>query len=463
MSLSMELLRTGLGYVFVGKDTLMGDEEVLRFEVSAMTKNVWGIRGRVTVRSKIATARTVPSQKGGYITTESLDFLSGRSRQQFAERLSQLIPAPAGGASIDWPVVVEELVAQVMDAEHRAPVLRDLSQVVATATTPHLYPYLLPERKATILYGAGGTGKSALAAALSAAVQTGASLLGQRAQKRNVLYLDWETDEGDVAHRIGAASRGLGLTGPAPVRYMSLELPLEMEMAHIAAAVVENDIGFVVIDSVGMASMQGRDGSDPAEGAIQFFRGLRILNATVLCIDHVSGEDQRKGRAGASKPYGSVFKWNSARNAFELIDAGDDRVILRHRKANLGPKMPDGEVMVGVKWDAIMDSVTYRRVSTTVPLKSVGERMREALETGPASYRTLADVLNTDQQYDLVSEADLRIASRDLLSSDSIGIGNDGVIRLTKETAVKQQDDRDPPSLPLDLEQDNPLKSEEEG
>jgi hypothetical protein len=437
-----------MGYILSVFDSLAPEEELFRFEVSSIAKTVWGIRGRVTVRTKIATARTVPT-RGGYVTTETLDFLSGRSRQQFAERLSDLIPSPPGGAAIDWPVIVEGLVAGVMDSEHRQPVIHDLSVTPAVAYTPHLIPYLLPEGKTTILYGAGGTGKSAFAAAMASAIQTGARILGWTPIQRNVLYLDWETDEGDVAHRIGATSRGLGLHSAAPVRYMALELPLEMEMAHIAAAVAENNIGLVIIDSVGMASNQGRDGSDPAESAIQFFRALRILNATVLCIDHISGDDMRKGRSGASKPYGSVFKWNSARNAFELIDAGVDLLILRHRKANLGPKMDGGELTMSVRWDNMTDVVSYRRVTTSVPTFTTAERMKAALVTGPGSYKTLIDVLNADQMYDVVNEAELRVASRELLASGSIAIDHQGVIRLTQDDPVELTPDN---TIPLALE-----------
>ena len=318
-----------------------------------------------------------------------------------------------------------------MDAEHRQPVVRDLSQVTATPVTPHLYPYLLPERKATILYGAGGTGKSAFAAALASAIQTGARLLGAKAAKRNVLYLDWETDEGDVAHRIAAASRGLGLASPAPVRYMALELPLDLEMGHIASAVAEGNIGLVILDSVGMASEQGRDGADPASSAIAFFRALRMLNSTVLCIDHISGEDQRRGRTGASKPYGSIFKWNSARNAFELIDGGEEgRLILRHRKANLGPKMPGGEVLISVKWNDVIDSVTYRKVDLSVARLPLADRIVEALGSGPASYRALMDYLNNDQNYDVVNEPDVRMASRNLIADEQIAVDYQGVLRL---------------------------------
>lgn len=449
MSLTMKLTRTGLGYIFAVSDS-DGEEDSVRFEVSSLYKTTWGISGRVTVRSTITSARAVPSMKG-YITTERLDFLSGRSRAMFAERLNTLIPAPKGAAAIDWPMVVEELTARVMDAEHRQPVMRVLSEVPATSTTQYLLPFFLPDSKATILYGAGGTGKSIFANGLAAAIQTGSHFLGWKAKKRNVLYLDWETDEGDIAHRNMLVSRGLGLEAPAPVNYMSLEMPLELEMGHIAAAVVENKIGLVVIDSVGMASTQGRDGSDPAEGAIQFFRGLRMLNAAVLCIDHISGEDQRRGRAGATKPYGSVFKWNSARNAFEMIDntpdGGPMTVMLRHRKANLGPRMNDMSVIV--RWNDDEEQVFFRRAESTIPYVPLEDRIIGVLTTGPASYRNLLDLLNADQQYDIVTESTVRITSRELLASGKVTIDYAGVLRL-----VTEGDDPDATPEPLPMEEE---------
>jgi AAA domain len=451
MSLTMNLTRTGLGYIYSVMDS---GEEVLRFEIAGLIKTIWGIRGRVVIRSRIANARVVPGIKGYYITTETIDFLSGKSRHQLAQRLGELIPAPANGAAIDWDVLVEQMVAQVMDQEHRQPALRDLSEVPSVGRVPYIFPYLLPERKATILYGAGGTGKSAFACALAASIQSGRVFIGNKPQQRNVLYLDWETDEGDVSHRVAAASRGIGLSTSAAVMYMSLELPLEMEMAHIAAAVAENDIGFIVLDSVGMASTQGRDGSDPAEGALQFFRALRILNATVLCIDHISGEDQRKGRQGASKPYGSIFKWNSARNAFELIDSGDEgKVILRHRKSNLGPKMPGGEAMLRVSWNDATDTVTYRRITPNINRITLPERITDALSTGPASYRTLIDLLNSDQDYDVVDEPMVRGASKALLSGEVIAIDHAGVLRIRTQTQ-EDKESKDAPSLPLALDEE---------
>lgn len=459
MSLTMLLTRTGLGYVFSVSN---GPDEVVRFEVSQLANTQWGIRGRVTVRSQLTSARTVPGMSN-YVTTETMDFLSGKSRQWFSDRLTTLIPPPPGGAAIDWSLIVEQLVAQVMDQEHRQPVLVDLATTTATLSTPHLWPYVVPEGKATILYGAGGTGKSAFACAIAAAVQSGRSLLGNKTQQRNVLYCDWETDEGDVAHRVAAASRGIGLTSPAAVAYMSLEMPIDNEIDFIAQSVAEQDIGLVIIDSTMMAMTPSGSGADPASAAIQFFRALRLLGCAAIVIDHISGDDQRRGRAGASKPYGSIAKWNTARNAFELIDTTEamdgSRVILRHRKANLGPKMPGGEVQIKVEWDSVTDTVTFRRLALSAPAVTLPERVADALETGPASYRVLLDILNSDQTYDMVGEAEVRGASRALLSGGIATIDHQGVLRLTKGQGSVTPEDEEGGSIPLALDTESDLDS----
>lgn len=451
MGLTTSIARTGLGYILSVIDDGTA-AEVVRFEVMSVTKSHWGIHARVTVRSRISTARTVSTLGNHYVTTERLDFLSGRSRLDFANRLNELIPAPPGGASVDWRAVVEDLVVKVMEAEHRAPTVTTLSSPPANYETPFLVPYLVPTRKATILYGAGGTGKSIFAAGVAAAVQTGAMFLDWPCEQANVLYLDWETDEQDISVRNALASKGLGLTKPAPVQYMALELPLETEMASIAAAVVEHSIGLVIIDSVGMASSQGRDGADPAEGAIRFFRALRMLNASVLAIDHVSGDDMRRGRSGAAKPYGSVFKWNSARNAFELMNGAepgstDHRLVLRHRKSNIGPRMTD--VPITVTWHGLdTDGVRFHKDSRPLYEPPLVQRILNALVGGPASYRAMAEMLNAERgAMEPVNDVDVRLAARSLVTEGLIAVDSSGIMRGLGQS--HEEDSPEPESYPM--------------
>jgi hypothetical protein len=444
------LTRTGLGYIY---SVVEEETTLVRFEVSSVTRREWGMSARVTVRSTLATARTVPTVGNDYVTTERIDFLSAKSRVDFAARMDDLIPAPPGAAKMDWRLVVEDLVVKVMDSEHRPPVVVDLPSVAPHKETAYLVPYLIPTGKASILYGAGGSGKSIFAMGLAAAVQEGTSFLGWQVTRTNVLYLDWETDAGEIARRNELVSRGLGLTKPAAVRYMQFDMPLEHEMAAIAAAVAEHDIGLVIIDSVGMASSQGRDGADPAEGAIRFFRALKMLDTSVVAIDHVSGEDMRKGRAGTSKPYGSVFKWNSARNAFELTEASTESetaIMLRHRKSNVGPRSADMRLVVD--WDDSAERVTFERSRTSLYEPPLVQRIIDVLASGPAAPRLVADMLNAEAPHmDPVNDIDVRFAARTLSKDGFIIIDHSGVLRLPPRDGEEDepQDEGDQPALDL--------------
>jgi hypothetical protein len=181
------------------------------------------------------------------------------------------------------------------------------------------------------------------AAALAVAVASGTPFLNMATRKAPVLYLDWETEPGDIAGRIQRAAKGAGLEVAPTILYMNLIQSISDRMGEISRVVAEHSIGLVIVDSVGMASARQRDGADPSEGAKAFFRGLRGLDTAALLIDHVTGEDM-KVRTGVPKPYGSVYKWNAARNAFELRAAENPKghqVVLAHRKSNLGPREND--------------------------------------------------------------------------------------------------------------------------
>lgn len=346
---------SGFMYSFMAREQGT-HEELFRFEASRLQHTRGGVLADVTVFSPISTARVIPGTLSHYVTRQVIDLLSARSKADFASLLGQLIPSPSGAAPIDWAVTIEEFGLAVLDAEHEKPKVLDLSVVVPTFDTPYLVPYLIPIGKPTILYGAGGTGKSIFASALAAAVQEEQPVLGWTTTQANVLYLDWETDEGDLSRRNALASAGIGLTRAASVRYMRPGNPLNEHdtLAHVATIVKELDIGLVVVDSVVMASKPKAIQADPAEAAIDFFKAVNMLGCSVLAIDHIAGEDMRK-KSTANKPYGSVFKWNIARNVFQLEAPDDepDTLILKHRKSNIGPRM-DNKTLT-MQWRSIED------------------------------------------------------------------------------------------------------------
>jgi len=128
------------------------------------------------------------------------------------------------------------------------------------------------------------------------------------------------------------------------VLYIKMIHPLEYRLPEISRVVSERQIELVIIDSATMASRAVKDGAE--EAALDLFRSLRQLDCAALVLDHVTGEDMKRG--SSAKPYGSVFKWNSARNAFEIRASSragtNHRVTLIHRKSNLTRRIDDFDV-----------------------------------------------------------------------------------------------------------------------
>lgn len=417
------LISTGLGYRYT-----LGDDyepELLVIDVTQIRNRAGSMYCLLGTSTVIDTARTIPNSNSVLIAECWL--LSERSRKDYATALERLIPSK-GGATIDFTAILEQLAQMVVEAENTPVEVVSLRKtVIPTTPTTFLLDGLIPAGKPTILYGAGGVGKSILAATLAVCVQTGTGFLGMSARQREVLYLDWETDEVDIAARVQAAARGLKVAMPE-VRYSSLVRPIEDRINQLAAYIAEEEIGLVIIDSVGMAMASAKDGSDASEGAIRFFRALRALGCAVLAIDHVSGEDIR--RRGAAKPYGSVYKWNSARNAFELRelrqpDSRGSHLTLVHRKSNLGPYLPEQHIRL--EWTnsgAFFHPEAKAAPATRDPLT---EQILDVLATGPATASRLADLLSDDEV--VYGELDIRRAAKELLGAGKLSTAADGTLR----------------------------------
>lgn len=426
-----EFLPTGLGYVYKVGDA--SDPDLLTIEVSNLRQRAGSIYGLLTTSTHLPGARLIPGTER--VLNAEVWLLNARSRNEYADSLTRLIPAPPGARRMDFSAILEEMAQRVIEHEN-APVDVIRLQPGARRHTSWLIESILPVGKATILYGAGGVGKSILAAALAVCVQTGTRFLGFHTQPAEVLYLDWETDAEDIAGRVQAAANGLGVEMPN-LRYSSVVRPIEDRVAALAREVAEQRIGLVVIDSVGMAMSAARDGGDPSDTAIRFFRALRALDAAVLAIDHVSGDDMRRGRSGASKPYGSVYKWNSARNAYELRerkepDAQGVHLLLKHRKSNLGPQMADLPLLL--RWDDVAGSATFSRETFVAPTKQpMADQIIDLLDVAPATPRQIADLLTDDDG--AVNEIDVRRELKALIGANRVTAMADGTIRVVRPDA----------------------------
>lgn len=430
------ILPTGVGYVYTLDDEEEG--EIVRIEVSALRQSKGSPMALLTVRSPLASARKI--NVGSYrdfVFSHELWLMNVRARREVAAQMERLIPAPAHIPPQDWynwETVVDEVAHLVVAHENRPLEIVQIEPSMASQTS-YLLPGLIPHNKPTILYGAGGTGKSIFAASLAVALETGKPFLGLQPTRRvRVLYLDWETEVGDIANRMNIAARGFGFAHTPRIQYMSLVRPIEDEIGQLATVVAENDIELVIIDSVGMAMSSSRDGADASEGAIRFFRALRQLGCSVLALDHISGDDVRRGKAGAAKPYGSVYKWNSARNAFELREAREPdhegiHLTLKHRKSNLGPRLSD--INITLQWGE--GEVRWKRDDEVRERPPLDGLIEDALVLGPATPRQITDLLLEGGHE--VMETEVRVALKSMLSAQKVTVLADGTIRLVKSSS----------------------------
>jgi len=325
-----------------------------------MEQSSWGLLTTITVSTNIPTSRRLPN---GVILIDRINLLRSRDLKDIAYRIDALISPPKSAARQDWQRHLEHA-GVLINAELQKPVpVIDIDQRPAGEPPKFDIEGILAQNKTNILYGSGGTGKSLFAVRMAASLALGLHLVGFNTYEQGgTLYLDWEDDADTMVHRMEQVCAGLGMER-IPMAYKSMhgKGPYERHHADLKHYLNENPgIKLVIFDSTAMA-MHGGTSGDGADGAIKFFSLVGQLPVTRLLIDHLSSEDVKHG-SGSAKPFGSVFKVNSARNMWEMVPWNKDNVghgfTLKHRKTNVGPKLDSAEVEVN--WSR--SNVTFKRV-----------------------------------------------------------------------------------------------------
>jgi len=194
----------------------------------------------------------------------------------------------------------------------------------------------------SILYGDGSAGKSLFSLALMLSVCTGEPLLGVKpARTGRCAYYDWEDTADNHSERLQALVKGNGIDYPDNgILYRNPDRPIRQVIERIQSEVADNDIELVCIDSMGMAA--GGDPSDPSL-IIEAMNSCKSLGVPVIVIHHLSAESASSTNLQLkSKPYGSVYARNAARNLWLIEkkqdeDSEESLLYLTHTKANHGP------------------------------------------------------------------------------------------------------------------------------
>ena len=253
---------------------------------------------------------------GNSLSLADFNLSSARARTERARHLGKL----ADAVEIDWDRLLEEFCQRVLMAEREgrpAVLLREFPRPV----DDHLdvEGIRLHRRHPAILFGDGGTAKSYTALYL-------AGRLDQRGVR--VLYADWEFAGEDHRDRL---ERLFGPDMPA-VTYVRCERPLVHEADRLRRIVQEDEITYVIYDSIAFAT----DGPpEAAEMASAYFRAVRQIGVGSLHIAHVNRSD-----TGDKKPFGSSFWHNGAPSTWKREDS---RPSPRLRRTVHRALQPEGE------------------------------------------------------------------------------------------------------------------------
>ena len=255
-----------------------------------------------------------------------------------------------------------------------------------------LFPFI-QERQATLIVGDGDTGKSYLAILMSVLVASNTTYLDMEPEPGNVLYLDYETDEATLWHRVNMVSAGLEIPIPDGVFYRQMSQTVAADFDQINKIVIDHDISLTIVDSAAPASAE----PEKSEFAIAYFNALRALKVSTLTIAHVSKEERE------NRPFGSIFWRNMPRALFRVNAVHDPGASsftmgIKHTKSNNGRRIKDRAFQI----DFTDDDVTFSATSVMdVPELAKGislnQRLSAALQHGGKTVKELAEILETSE------------------------------------------------------------------
>jgi hypothetical protein len=341
-------------------------------------------------REGITAELLVTSALHGEIHWGRLNLLSGPARATLVKTLERAAPVAP------WALVLER--ACRLAALH----IREGEPVIClmprrAPATRHLIAKLVLAGQTNVLFGDGDSGKSLTALTLMVAAGVPcalpAGLVSSSSDPVRGLYLDYEGSPADHEDRLACALEGLGLTEAPPILYRQMVRPLADEAAFIRSQISQHQVGFVVVDSLAPACGPEPEGAD---AAVRTFNAMRSFGAaTRLVVAHVSHASAAQ-RTGPSKPFGSIFNFNLARNIWEVRRAEDagPRALVQgfyHRKFNAGER----QAPFGLRFEFSDDAITLHahdmgQEPDLVARATLAQRVLAALRSGAFTTADLA-------------------------------------------------------------------------
>ncbi len=244
---------------------------------------------------------------------------------------------------------------------------------------------LFPDRFPSMIYGAGGIGKSfvALIIAILACIGNQSFFNYRFIQAAiNVLFIDFELDEMEQTRRAQQIAKGFNLPDvPRNLHYYSPEEPLRKLLPKLRSIIKSKKIRLIIIDSWGASATDG----ESVEEVVYILTKLKELGVAVIILDH-----QSKNQAGENyrnkTPFGSVYKQNLARSVFQLqcVKAKDNQITLKlsHKKSNFSKLVNDIIFDINFEEDRIVLAESTDKTPETEELERIWEVIKQLEDIG---------------------------------------------------------------------------------
>lgn len=328
-----------------------------------------------------------------------------RARADLAKLMSGRYP------EANWEEILEQLSVHVLDILRTGEPVQPAGVGTELREPSYLLYPLLPKGLPTLLYGEGASAKSYLALHLALSVQVPIEDFDWHPVKSNVLYLDYETDFEEVDYRLKKIKNAHAIDAGVSIMYRRQSLPLWDDVDKIIEAIDRDDIGLVIVDSLGAAC--GGDLKEQ-EVATHFFGAIRRLPVTSLTISHVAKNPLEKTKT----PFGSIYFYNFARNVIEvkkIQETGEDEISvgLFHRKCNLGKLHHP----IGFRIEFGLETTSFTRqdirdIPEFKESLSYAQRIEMLLRAGPTDLGNIAEELGI-QDRDVVRTTLKRMEKRE--------------------------------------------------
>jgi hypothetical protein len=347
----------------------------------------WGKTSDASPKAELTVTTGAPGFASHLLGPMAVNLTGPRSRPDLAKQLQHVAPD-----LVEWMVWAEQALVLAIRAHRQGDPIQRLTPALPGQGPSWRVQPLLYDKLPTVVFGAGGTGKSYLCLWLALMIETGGLLMDSiRAVPGRALYLDYESDATDAQQRLARLLAGNEAFKDCLPLYRRMTQPLAADMHTLNTMIGEHGVDVLIIDSLAMAC-GGKDLNDPST-AVAYFSALRQLHVTSLSVAHVPKNTENP------TIYGGVFFTNIARSCWEAVgktERQDEQTIVNlglfHRKQNQRPEHPVGLQFTHSHQDerTTVEATTITDNAEFIDSAPIPAQIRHYLKDGAKTTKTLA-------------------------------------------------------------------------